>query len=204
MQPTPRAIVFDLGKVLLDFDYRIAARSVAARGNVSTEEIMRHFGAAPLLLRYETGLMTTTEFFEETRKITGYTGSEAEFASVFGDIFTPIPPMIELHRQLRQSGLRTYIFSNTNELAVRHIRATYPFFACFDGHILSYEHGCMKPDPALYAVVESQSRSRGAEILYIDDRPENVKMGATRGWQVILQETPEKTRAQFAARGLPT
>ena len=54
--------------------------------------------------------------------------------------------MIQLHAALRQQGIPTYIFSNTNELAVSHIRRTFPFFANFDGYILSYEHGAMKPD----------------------------------------------------------
>ena len=42
---------------------------------------------------------------------------------------------------------------------------------------------------ALHAKV----RRRGAKILYIDDRPENIATGKTRGWRTILHETPEKT-----------
>ena len=101
--------------------------------------------------------------------------------------------MVQLQAALRQRGLPSYIFSNTNELAVEHIRQSFPFFAKFDGYILSYEHGVMKPDAALYEVVERKCGRRGAEILYLDDRPENVDAGAARGWQVILQESPEKT-----------
>jgi putative hydrolase of the HAD superfamily len=202
MPKLPRTVVFDLGKVLLDFDYRVAARAVSARGKSTPEELMTHFGAAPLLLRYEVGFMTTSEFFQETSRISGYSGTAEEFAAVFGDIFTPITPMIDLHQQLRARGFNTWIFSNTNELAVRHIRARYPFFAKFDGYVLSFELGCMKPDPAIYAIVEERAQAREAEILYIDDRPENIEIGAARGWQVILQETPEKTRAQIEALGL--
>jgi HAD superfamily hydrolase (TIGR01509 family) len=98
--------------------------------------------------------------------------------------------------------LPTYIFSNTNELAIHHIRRNFPFFANFDGYILSYEHGAMKPGAKLYEVVERTSGHRGAEILYLDDRPENVEAGAARGWQAILQENPDKTRAAIAALGL--
>jgi len=153
-------------------------------------------------LRYEAGGLTTQEFFEEVRKITGYTGSAEEFASAFGDIFTPISPMIELQRRLREKGLPTWIFSNTNPLAVRHIRAHFPFFTGFDGYILSFEAGCMKPDPAIYAIVEKKTGASGADILYIDDRPENIEIGAARNWQVILQESPDQTIAQIEARRL--
>ena len=60
----------------------------------------------------------------------------------------------------------------------------------------------MKPNAKLYEVVENRSGCRGAEILYIDDRAENVEAGAVRGWQAILQETPEKTIAQVRKHGL--
>ena len=53
----------------------------------------------------------------------------------------------------------------------------------------------MKPDPKIYEALEKLTGRRGAEILYIDDRPENVAGGAARGWQTILHETPEETRA---------
>ncbi len=60
----------------------------------------------------------------------------------------------------------------------------------------------MKPDMKLYEVVERQADRRHQEILYVDDRPENVAAGAARGWQVILQETPEKTFAAVEKLGL--
>jgi hypothetical protein len=43
---------------------------------------------------------------------------------------------------------------------------------------------------------------RGADVLYLDDRQENVDAGAARGWQVILQETSEKTLAAIKKLGL--
>jgi epoxide hydrolase-like predicted phosphatase len=199
-----KAIVFDLGKVLVDFDYTIAARRFAARSAMSAEEIIRFIAASAWLVQLETGLITSGEFFEKVSEAIGFRGEPEEFSMSFGDIFTPMEPMIELHATLRQRGLPTYIFSNTNDLAVQHIRRHYPFFANFDGYIFSYEHGAMKPDARLYEVVERQSGRRGTDILYLDDRLENIEAGAARGWQVILQETPEKTRAAIQKLGLLT
>ena len=107
-----------------------------------------------------------------------------------------------IHPALRQQGFPTYIFSNTNELAIRHIRLNFPFFSTFKGHILSYEHAAMKPEAKFYEVVECHSGHHAAEILYLDDRPENIEAGSKRGWQVILQETPEKTRSMIRKLGL--
>jgi len=198
----PQVVVFDLGKVLLDFDYGVAAPRIAARGNVSPEAVKRLVNQSPLLFRYETGLITTDEFFAEVKSATAFGGDFNQFKELFGDIFTPITPMIELHSELRKKSIPIYIFSNTNELQIGYIRRKFPFMKDFDGYILSFEHRAMKPDAKIYEVVERETKRRGGEILYVDDRPENVAAGAARGWQVILQETPEKTRAAFEMSGL--
>jgi FMN phosphatase YigB (HAD superfamily) len=200
----PTVLVFDLGKVLVDFDYSIAARRVAARSRMSGADIKQFIDHSPLLFRYETGLLTRAEFYQEICAATGFAGSIEEFSDFFGDIFQPIQPMVELHSALRRQGLPTFIFSNTNDIAVAHIRHNFPFFSDFDGYILSYEHGSMKPHAKLYEVVEAQTGRRNGDILYLDDRPENIAAGVDRGWQVILQETPEKSRAAIEALGLLT
>jgi len=198
----PDIVVFDLGKVLLDFDYGIVAGKIAAQGRMLAKEVLGIIGQTPLLFRYETGLLTKAQFFAEVRAATGFGGGLEEFSELFGDIFVPIEPMIELQAELQRSGIPTYIFSNTNELATEHIRKRFPFFNTFNGYILSYEHGAMKPDARLYEVVEKESGRRQGEILYLDDRPENIAAGAARGWQVILQETPQKTRTAVEKLGL--
>jgi len=198
----PSIVVFDLGKVLVDFDYSIAGRRIAAQADQSPAEVQTFLDHSPLLYRFETGLMTRQEFYETVCEHTGYRGSFEEFSHFFADIFWEIPLMVEIQATLRRRGVPTYIFSNTNDLAVQHIRRNFPFFSNFDGYILSYEVGAMKPDSKIYEALEGMSGKRGADILYLDDRQENVDGGAARGWQVILQTTPERSRAEMQKLGL--
>jgi HAD superfamily hydrolase (TIGR01509 family) len=191
---TPKIVVFDLGKVLVDFDYSIAIHRIAAHSALSVAGIKTFFFHSPLLVDYESGRLTRREFFEQAHQATGFRGTMEEFGEFFADIFTAIPPMIELHAGLHRRGVPTYIFSNTNDLAVEHIRRNFPFFRDFDGYIFSYEVKAMKPDAKIYEALEKLAGRRGTEILYLDDRPENVAGGAARGWRTILHETPEKTR----------
>jgi HAD superfamily hydrolase (TIGR01509 family) len=200
MLPT---VVFDLGRVLLDFDYSIAAHRIAEKSRSGVDEARFFIDQSPLLHRYETGLVTTQEFFAEICRLSGFSGTADEFAEFFSDIFAPIQPMIQLQAELRQAGIRTYIFSNTNDLAICHIRERFPFFNQFDGYILSYEHRSMKPDAKLYEIVERETRSSGREIIYLDDRLENVEAGRNRDWQAILHESPEKSRTALKQLGLP-
>ena len=191
------AIIFDLGKVLVGFDYSIAARKVAARSTKQVPDLQHFLGSSPILARFESGLLTREQFFDEMRQITGFTSDIKEFVSDFADIFVPIPAMIELHEDLRRRGFQTYIFSNTNDIAIEHIRQEFPFFKHFDGYIFSYEVGAMKPKAEIYEAMEKLSVRRGVDLIYIDDRTENIETGNVRGWRTILHETPEKTRADL-------
>ncbi len=188
-------IVFDLGKVLVDFDYGIAADRIAARSNLSADKIQPLIEQSRFIIDYESGRLTRREFFDGVCKTTGFGGAIEEFSEFFAGIFTPIQLMIDLHAELRRRGFKTYIFSNTNDLAIEHIRQNFPFFQNFDGYIFSYEVGAMKPDGKIYEVMEATSGRRSAEIIYIDDRPENIEAGNTRGWKTILHDSPEESRA---------
>jgi HAD superfamily hydrolase (TIGR01509 family) len=191
--------IFDLGKVLVDFDYSIAAQKIAARSSRTPKDLHAFLGSSPLLVEYESGRLTRSEFFASVGHAVGFQGSLEEFSGYFADIFSELPPMIALHAELRRRGFKTYIFSNTNDLAVEHVRRNFPFFAHFDGYLFSHEVGAMKPLPAIYAAMEALCGRRGADLIYLDDRAENIAAGAARGWRAILHESPEKTRAALAA-----
>lgn len=182
----PKAVVFDLGKVLLEFDYQRAADILGPHSSLAPAALKQVIDQTPLLHRYETGLMTTAEFVGEVRTLTGYRGPEDLFHETFGDIFWEIPEMIQLQQRLRQRGIPTYIFSNTNELAVRKIRSRFPFFHHFDGYIFSHEVSSMKPDPRIYEALEQLTGLNGPDLIYLDDRRENVEAGAARGWRTVL------------------
>ncbi|MBM3839058.1 MAG: HAD family phosphatase [Verrucomicrobia bacterium] len=197
-----QAVVFDLGKVLVDFDYSLAAAKLEAQSKISALELKRLLDQSPLLYRYETGLVSTEEFFAEVQRHSGFRGELTEFGAIFGDIFSPIKPMIRLHANLRTSGLPTYLLSNTNALAIEHIRRQFPFYGQFHGHILSFEHRAMKPDERLYEVAEALAGFQGANLLYIDDRPENIEAGKNRGWRTILHVSPDRTIEAVRSAGL--
>ena len=191
-----QAVVFDLGKVLVDFDYGIAAHTLARQSTQSAEAIRTIIDQSPLLFRYEGGGMTTEEFFGEVQKQIGFSGSLAEFAAAFGDIFTEMPAMTRLTAEVRARGVPTFILSNTNEIAIGHIRRNFPFFAGFTDYIFSYECDALKPHARIYKVTEERTRCRGGEILFLDDKPENVAAAAERGWQTICHYSAEESTAK--------
>jgi len=203
MATVPKAVIFDLGKVLLDFDYAITVSRVAAKCSVPSEQILKTIDQSHWLHRYETGLMTTDQFFNEVKRLVGYRGTRADFEHAFSDVFSEIAPMVAWQQRLRAAGVPTFIFSNTNELAVRHITARFQFFSGFTGYVYSYRHGAMKPEARLYEAVERLSGCPGGVLFYLDDRLENVEGGRARGWQAVHHVSPEQSIAAAVAAGLP-
>ncbi len=197
----PEVVVFDLGKVLVDFDYSLVAKRLKARSTADIGAVAARLDQSTLLIEYETGRISTDEFFAQIRKLTGYTGTLDEFAVAFGDIFSPIEEMIEWQATLKSRDVPTFIFSNTNELAVRHITSAFPFFGGFNHYIYSHEIGSMKPAAKIYEAVEAATNRSGKQILYIDDKIENIEGGRSRGWHTIHHVTPRETLTEAAVHG---
>ena len=182
-------------------------RVLTALRRQTPDRVPKSFGWTPPvadLLRTRLGDVDPYDHFGvETRPVGPVpTREPGEFSRYFADIFTPIPAMISLHEEIRRRPLPTYIFSNTNELSARHIRQAFLFYNLFTGHVLSYEHRAMKPDPALYEVLERLAGLDGPNLLYVDDRPENIETGRQRGWQTVWYEDPDQTRARFRQAGV--
>src|SRR5690242_5495068 len=97
-----KAVIFDLGKVLVDFDYTIALTKIAGRSRMSLLELGRLVAQSSLMMEYETGLMSSEDFFKAVCNACGFAGDFDEFGTCFGDIFAPIEPMVELHATLRR------------------------------------------------------------------------------------------------------
>ena len=197
-------VAFDIGKVLLDFNYGILITKLAPRTQCDEVELDAYLNQSPLLAEYESGQLTSSEFFTRIQNETKFTGTESEFAALFEDIFTPIEETIAIHRKMVERGVPTYTFSNTNEMAVRHISRSYDFWSKFTGHILSHEVKSLKPDGGIYESLEVASGREGESIIYLDDRPENIEVGRARGWRACCHQNTSETRDFLEAQGVLT
>lgn len=190
MTSRPSAIVFDLGKVLLDFDYGIAATALAPHSAAPADTIRSVLDQSPLLFELECGQISADEFTARVCHKIGFRGTSAQFRAAFAEIFTEIRDMVGLHAQVRAAGFPTFILSNTNDIAIDHIRRRFPFFAHFTGYVFSHEVRSMKPEPAIYSALEQTTGCHGPQILYLDDRLENVDAALARGWLALHHTTP--------------
>lgn len=191
------AVVFDLGNVLVDVMHERAATALEACCDGGTRRLHETITSSPLLHRLESGTLDAAQFFIELSEHARLAVGLEELCAAFCDIFVPVPEMIDAHAALRSAGLRTYIFSNTSALHFDHLARQHDFLSRFDGHFLSYKLGSMKPHALIYDAVERGTQLQGRQLLYLDDRLENVEVGAQRGWQVIHHVSAAQTIARL-------
>ena|ERR1700677_2940933 len=179
------AVCFDLGKVLLHFDWQMMTNAVAKKSPLPPEEIIRLLREDPQVIKYEVGGITTAKFFSHLKKMLKYKGTAKELQAGFSQIFTPMPEHIALAALLKPH-YPLAIISNTNEAHIHHAEATYSFFSLFCARIYSHEVKAMKPDAAIYrAALKALGDVDPLETLFIDDLEANILGAVKLGWQTI-------------------
>jgi putative hydrolase of the HAD superfamily len=179
------AVCFDLGKVLLHFDWKVMMDRIAAKSPLPPEKIAQLLKEDPQVLTYEVGGITSAKFFSHLKKRLRYKGTAKELRAAFSEIFTPLTEHIAL-AALLAPHYPLALISNTNEAHIVHAEATYSFFSLFPVRIYSHQVKAMKPDRAIYqAALAGLGGIDPLETLFIDDLEPNILGAVKLGWQTI-------------------
>jgi putative hydrolase of the HAD superfamily len=199
------AVCFDLGKVLLHFDWDLMLDRVAKKSPLPREEILRRLMEDSDVKAYEVGALTTPKFFAHFKKLTGYKGTTADLTTAFTHIFTPMPEHIALAAMLAPH-YPLAIISNTNDAHITHAEATYSFFSLFHARVYSHQVRAMKPQPVIYqTALAVLGGIDPLEALFIDDLEPNILGAVELGWQTIHLRPGVDLRealASYELRGL--
>lgn len=115
-----------------------------------------------------------------------------------------IPLSATILRALRSKGMAVHALSNFGDKTFDLAEQKYPVLHEFDRRFISARLKMMKPDPALYAHVETELGLDGAQLFFIDDRQDNIDAAAARGWKTHLFTAPEKLADHLETEGLLT
>jgi putative hydrolase of the HAD superfamily len=197
-----KAVIFDFGNVLCTFDLRRFLDRALQYTDHTMHELMAKMPAlSRASVRYETGLMSSDEYFREISRIGDLRMPREEFIGAYSDIFTPVPDVFALIKSLKGSH-RLGLLSNTNEWHFLNSIRPLEIFPLFDAVTLSYEVGAMKPAPAIYGDMLQKLSLPSAECAYIDDLPENVDAASRLGMHSLLFTSPEALRADLRQVGI--
>ena len=178
--PNYDAFIFDLGRVLVDFDHNISAANIARFTGKPQEWLYQLFFESELIKSFDEGRVSPRKFYSEVKKLTGLKISYQEFVPLWADIFSEKKEMSELVTCLKRD-YRLVLMSNVNALQLERIRRNFSVISEFDELVLSYKVGAMKPDPKIYEVAIKAARTTPDRIIYADDRQELVDGGIKVG-----------------------
>jgi putative hydrolase of the HAD superfamily len=197
-----KTVIFDLGKVLIHFDFQPGYRSMEGLCPYSAAEIPQRIAPTGLMERFETGQLTPHAFFEEIRETLGLRVDYQGFLAIWNGIFaqTLIPESLLAGLAARY---RLLLLSNTNALHFEMLRERYHFvLRHFHGFILSHEVHAMKPSPAIYRAAIERAGCLPAECFYADDIAAFVEAGGAMGLDAVRFENLAQLELELTARGI--
>jgi 2-haloacid dehalogenase len=196
-----RAVVFDIGNVLLDWD---PEGFYDAR--IGEDRRRALFAAVPLSAmndRIDAG----ADMRAETEALAAAHPDWADEIRMWHrDWLAMASPLIDhsvrLLRALRRRGVPVHALTNFGRETFDMARRAYPVLVEFDVAVVSAHEGVRKPDAAIYAALERATGLSGAALLFADDRAENVAAAEGRGWATHLFTEPWGWADRLVAEGL--
>jgi len=175
-----RAVLFDLGGVLVEFDGTRPLVEMTA-GRLNLEDARKFWIHSPAVRRLETGRSSPAEFTEEAMKELGVRMDAQAFLEAFisweKGLLPGAPGLLDEVRP----HILTACLSNNNVLHWDLLRDRFGMDRKFHRCFLSHEIGLIKPDPALFMHVLSVLGMEAEEALFLDDNPEHVQAAAGMG-----------------------
>ena len=174
-------IVFDLGGVLVDLDFKAAINGLQQAGFANVKEQLMAFDQGGIFQKFELGEMTADEFRTAIRENSTVTLTDEEIDALWNAMLLEIPrEKLELILDLRGKYM-VYLLSNTNSIHWDYVcknAFNYRGFRVndyFEETFLSYEMHLAKPDKAIYEKVLQDANLLAEETLFIDDSEANCK-----------------------------
>jgi putative hydrolase of the HAD superfamily len=175
------ALLFDLGKVLVDFNFNTGIEALHSCCSISRDRFEHILTDEIWISRYERGEVSTEGFLDYLRQTAGLDTDLESFCRMWSSVFLPEPIVSEELLIALKRNYPLILVSNTNEAHIDFIRSKYTVLDHFDHHVLSYKIGALKPDKRIY---EQAIRAAGCppeSLFFTDDREENVAAAEALG-----------------------
>ena len=179
------AIVFDLGNVLIPFDYSKAINKLNEVENGLGNRFYDFFKSNYNLHReFEIGKISEKEFINKILSIVDHKIDEKTLCKYYADIFSLNEDLISLLPTMKKN-YKLFLLSNTDSIHKKYGWEKYDFLKYFDKLILSFEVGAVKPDEKIFREVEKASELPSSEHFFIDDIQEYVEGAKNVGWDAV-------------------
>jgi putative hydrolase of the HAD superfamily len=197
-----KAIIFDLGRVLVNFDIR---KGVFKFFNIdfpdNDDAAVQTFMHQPIFKQYCEGKFTPVEFYENLKTTFNLNVSFEEFKVHWCGIFYPMTGMHELLEKLSKN-YRLGLLSDTDPLHWQFVNENYELVKFIPKPVLSFQAKMVKPAKEIFQLAAQSVDCRPENCIYIDDLPKNVAGAESIGMHGIKFVSPEKLIEELNALGV--
>jgi HAD superfamily hydrolase (TIGR01509 family) len=192
-----RAIIFDLGRVLVQVDLKGGLFRYYMRDHLATdEETITHIFKDELFIAFTTGKIRPLQMHRSLQIKYRLNISFEKFVEEWCSILTPQEGMEELVAQLAAHYVLG-LLSDTDPLHWQYCQQHFSFLRHFTKPTLSYQTGLLKPDPRCYQQAAENAGTAIKSCLFIDDREQNVEGARRVGMQALLFTGLESLRHEL-------
>jgi FMN phosphatase YigB (HAD superfamily) len=197
------ALLFDLGRVVLDIDFNKALNCWAGHAGCTPAELLARFVREDSYRHHEVGKIDDAAYFDTLRQSLGIKLSDAQLLEGWNAIFAGEMPGIAPLLARAAKRLPLYAFSNTNNAHIEHFSVAYAeVLGHFREIFLSSTIGLRKPDADAYDHVVKAIGVPASRIVFFDDLAENIEGARQRGLATVHVTSPDDVARAFAALGI--
>jgi len=199
----PKAVVFDVGNVLLDWNPAYLYEKLIPDAEERTW-FLTHVATLGWHSEQDRGRSCADGVADLTERFPGSATLIAAFYDRWLETISgPIDGTVELMAALREAGTPVHAITNFSAELWPVTVAAYPFLSDFGVAVVSGEVGYIKPDPRIFDVLVARAGLPASDMVFIDDRVGNVDAARQLGFGAIHYTTPEALADDLIALGLP-
>jgi len=168
-----KAIIFDLGKVVINYDHMIAARKMSKVISIPATLIKETLLDEKNLNPLEKGIISEKEFWSGIEKRLNKKIDGKLFEKFWNSIFSPNKSIEKLVGLLKKR-YKLALLSNIGNFQKDYVCKHFKIIKKFDVMIFSHEVGLRKPEKEIYKLVLRKLGTKPKETLYFDDKLEFI------------------------------
>ncbi len=196
-----RAIIFDIGRVLVRIDVGRAMAGLAENVALTPEELWSALEKHPSWLDWQEGRLTPRDFYLSVTKRFGVTLTFEQFTEIWNRVLDPQPILSEAFLAPLAKKYRLCLLSNTDPIHVAHMESSYDFFRFFPHRIYSCAVGVSKPNPLIYRAALRACKVEAKNAIYIDDIAAYAEAARRLGLAGIVFHSAEQLAEELTALG---
>ena len=197
-----KTILFDLGNVVIPFDFKRAYARMAQLCACPMEEVPARIRATGLVRPFERGEIAAEPFVRQLCSALGLNVTYDEFCGWWSSVFLPETLVPEALLADLASRHRLLTLSNTNAIHFAMLKQTYPLLRHFHANVLSYEVGAAKPEAKIYEAAIARAGCSAGECFFTDDLLLNIEAAREHGMDAVQFLSAGQIEEELRARGV--